>query len=120
MAKTTHAKPWESVGSAIAYWRSLSRLSEIWWTRGAGKEVVDAARRLRFNALVGFARSQSPFYRDAYAGMPERELDPLELPIVTKPALMVRFDDWVTDSKISLAGVTEFVADRRQSGFGQR
>jgi len=116
MAKTTRTKPWEPVNSSIAYWSSLSRLWEIWWTRTAGKGAVDAARRSRFNALVRFARSQSPFYRDAYHGLPERELDPHELPVVTKPRLMARFDDWVTDSEITLAGVTAFVADRERIG----
>ena len=116
MATTTRTKPWEPVSSSIAYWKSLSRHAEIWWTRAAGEEAVNAARRRRFNALVRFARSQSPFYRDAYRGLPERELDPRELPVMTKPQLMAHFDEWVTDPEISLAGVTAFVADRAHIG----
>jgi hypothetical protein len=109
MAKTMRTMPWEPVSSSIAYWKSFSRMWEIWWTRTAGNEAVDAARRSRFNALVRFARSQPPFYRDAYQGLLERELDPRELPDVTKPRLMARFDDWMTDPEINLAGVTAFV-----------
>ncbi len=89
---------------------------EIWWTRTAGPEAVDAARRSRFNALVRFARNRSPFYRDAYRGLPERELDPRELPVVTKPRLMAHFDDWVTDPEIKLADLAAFVADREHIG----
>ena len=113
---TAQTKPWEPIDASIAYWKSLSRMWEIWWTRAAGIEAVDAARRRRFNALVHFARSRSPFYRGAYQGLPERELDPCELPVVTKPKLMAHFDDWVTDPEITLAGVTAFIADREQIG----
>src|SRR5207344_1369179 len=75
-----------------------------------------AARRSRFNALVRYARTHSRFYRDAYAGLPERDLEVGELPVVTKPKLMERFDDWVTDPEVSLAGVTAFIADRGHIG----
>jgi phenylacetate-CoA ligase len=116
MARTTPARPWEPVSSSIAQWTSFSRLCEIWWTRSAGIGAIDAARRSRFNALVRFARRESPFYRHAYRGLPARELEPRELPVVNKRALMAQFDDWVTDPEVSLAGVTAFVADREHIG----
>jgi phenylacetate-coenzyme A ligase PaaK-like adenylate-forming protein len=124
MAVIRSAKLWEpgtapvtaSVAASIGYWQLLSRMSEIWWTRAAGAEAVYAARRRRLNALVRFARLRSPLYREAYRGLPERELDARELPIMTKPELMARFDDWVTDREVTLAGVTEFVADREHIG----
>jgi hypothetical protein len=53
----------------------------------------------RFDALVQFARTHSPFYRDAYRALPARDLSPTELPVMTKQALMARFDDWVTDPR---------------------
>jgi phenylacetate-coenzyme A ligase PaaK-like adenylate-forming protein len=120
MAVVKSAKSWEPVGASIAasvaYWRLVSRMSEIWWTRAAGADAVDAARHRRLDALVRFARLRSPFYREAYRGLPERDLDPRELPVTTKPHLMARFDDWVTDREVTLAGVTAFVADRAHIG----
>jgi phenylacetate-coenzyme A ligase PaaK-like adenylate-forming protein len=116
MGQAARTKPWETVSSSIAYWKSWSRMSEIWWTRAAGEAAVNAARRRRFNALVRFARNQSPFYRDAYRRLPRGDLDPRELPVVTKPRLMAHFDEWVTDPQVSLAGVTAFVADREHIG----
>lgn len=114
---TTSSKAaWATVESAIACWTSCARMGEIGWTRAAGKQAVDDARRRRFNALVRFARHQSPFYRDACRGLPERDLDPGELPVVTKPNLMARFDDWVTDPEIHLPAVEAFVADREHIG----
>ncbi len=38
------------------------------------------------------------------------------LPVVTKSALMDRFDDWVTDPAVDLAGVTAFLADGKHIG----
>ena len=100
----------------MIYWKSVTRLWEIWWTRASGADAIDAARRSRFNALVRYARTHSRFYRDAYAGLPDRDLEVGELPVVTKPKLMEHFDDWVTDPEISLAGVTAFIADRGHIG----
>jgi phenylacetate-CoA ligase len=116
MTETAHSRAWEPLSSTVANWKALSRLWEISWTRSGGKPAVDSARRSRFNALVRFARTQSPFYADAYRGLPEGDLDPRELPIMTKAALMARFDDWVTDPEITWAGVTAFVADRQHIG----
>ena len=107
---------WAPVESSIAFWTCCARIGEIWWTRSAGREAIDAARRRRFDALVRFARSRSPFYRDAFRGLPERECDPRELPVVTKPSLMARFDDWVTDPEIHLPAVEAFIADREHIG----
>jgi phenylacetate-CoA ligase len=116
MPRTTSARPWEPVSSAINQWTSFSRLGEIWWTRSAGIDAILAARRNRFNALVRFAREQSPYYRHACRGLPAGPLDPRELPVMVKHDLMAHFDDWVTDPEVSLAGVTAFVKDREHIG----
>ena len=116
IATTTRMAAWASVESSIAYWTSCARMGEIWWTRAAGREAVDGASRRRFNALVRFARRQSPFYRDAYRGLSEHDHEPGELPVVTKPSLMARFDDWVTDGEIHLPAVRAFIADREHIG----
>ena len=107
---------WDPVRASLAYWAWVSRLSEIWWTRSAGRAAIDAAGRSRFDALVEFARARSPFYRDAYRRLPARRLAPAELPIATKAALMARFDDWVTVPEITLSAVLSFLADRKQIG----
>ena len=116
MTSITRMRPWDPIASSTTYWKSSARMWEIWWTRMSGKEAIDVARQRRFNTLVRFARDHSPFYREAYRGLPERDLDPRELPTVTKAALMARFNDWVTDTEINWEGVTEFIADRKHIG----
>ena len=114
--QNARSAPWQPVSATIAYWKSVSRLWEISWTRSAGEQAVAAACRMRFDALVRLARSRSAFYRHAYRGLPDRALAAHELPIVTKAALMARFNDWVTDPKLTLAGVSAFLADRQHIG----
>jgi phenylacetate-coenzyme A ligase PaaK-like adenylate-forming protein len=79
-------------------------------------DAIDGARRRRFDALVRHARHHSAFYRDAYSTLPQRDLEARELPVVTKPELMARFDDWVTDPDIELDAVMAFIGDRGHIG----
>lgn len=116
MAARAHHNPWERIQASIDYWTWLARMTGIWWTRGAGRTAIAATGRQRFDALVRFARERSPFYREAYRRVPAGETDPSELPVVTKRQLMTRFDDWVTDPDVTLAGVEAFLADREQIG----
>ncbi|GAA3084222.1 hypothetical protein GCM10010464_55290 [Pseudonocardia yunnanensis] len=79
--------------------------------RRGGPAAVAARQRARLAALVDHARTRSPFYRQLYAGLPERVEDPALLPVTGKAALMGRFDDWITDPAVTLERVQAFVAD---------
>ena len=50
-------------------------------------------------------------YAELYRGLPGGTPVLERLPTVTKPQLMSRFDDWVTDPKVTRTGVEEFVAE---------
>ena len=62
------------------------------------------------------ARANSPFYRDLYQHLPEEINDLSLLPLVTKPELMARFNDWVTDPRVNLAGIKTFLAEKKNIG----
>ncbi len=89
--------------------------------RGVGWDALRAERsgpagiaerqRTRLADLVRFARERSPYHRELYRGLPSTVEDPSLLPPVTKPSLMSRFDEWVTDPDVTLEGVRAFVAD---------
>ena len=57
--------------------------------------------------LRDFAVGRSPFYRDLHRGLEDAPLE--SLPVVTKPMLMERFDDVVTDRDVRLADVEAFL-----------
>ena len=106
------------VRASVDYWTWYSRLvRHLVDARARARRRSPPPRRNRFDALVQFARERSPFYRDAYRGLPAGRLDPAALPVVTKRALMDRFDDWVTDPAVDLAGVDRVP---RRSGAHRR
>jgi phenylacetate-CoA ligase len=111
MQESLTSYPVEALRSAVAYWNWFSHVSDIWWTRRQGEAALTAVRRARLIALVQFARTHSPFYREAYRGVPDHGLSGAELPVVTKHELMARFDDWVADRAVTQAGVEAFLAD---------
>jgi phenylacetate-CoA ligase len=84
-------------------------------TRQGGPGLM--RRRLeRFSSLVEHARAQSPFYRELYAGLPPGAPDPEQLPRTSKPELMARFDDWVTDPRLNRSDLEAFIADPTLGG----
>ena len=100
--------------SALAFWCTCADVAELWLTRHGGTAAGSVATR-RLDDLVAFARAASPFYRSLYEGLPARPAL-AELPPVSKPDLMARFDDWCTDPRIDRASVERFLADPARIG----
>src|SRR5512135_503429 len=109
-------EPWDEARSALSWWTWVTRTSEIWWTRTAGRDAIDKARASRLASLIGFARDHSPFYRERWGALPRREPALSELPVVTKRELMTNFEGWVTDRGVTRAGIDAFLADRAHIG----
>lgn len=73
-------------------------------------EARETVKQARFAALVRHAATRSPWYAELYRGLDLREVTPSALPTVTKSALMERFDDWVTDPRLRLADIDQYLA----------
>ena len=76
--------------------------------------AIAARQATRLEALVWHARLASRFYADHHREVSPGLIGPealYHLPPVTKPELMARFDDWVTEPSVTRAGVEQFVAD---------
>ena len=80
-----------------------------------GPGAIAAHRDARLRGMVEHARARSPFYGARWAGLPDApRLD--ELPPVSKPELMARFDDWLTDPRVRLRDVEAFISDPGRVG----
>jgi phenylacetate-coenzyme A ligase PaaK-like adenylate-forming protein len=105
---------------ALAAWRHTLQcagtLSELWLTRAASPAGIGAVAAARAADLIRHARRSSPFYRALYHGRRGESATLHHLPVVTKSALMARFDEWATDRRITRAAVGAFIADRSRSG----
>ncbi len=74
------------------------------------RERLERLQQRRLRALVRYAKENSPFYRELYRGVGE-DFELSDLPPVTKPELMARFDDVVTDRAVTMARVEAFTKD---------
>ena len=84
------------------------------WRAARSGPALTARQAARLEALVRHARRDSRFYAEHYRQCHRGRSVPkcsTSLPPVTKPELMARFDDWVTDPSVTRAGVEQFVAD---------
>ncbi|GAY17152.1 phenylacetate--CoA ligase family protein [Mycobacterium sp. shizuoka-1] len=98
---------------------------DAWRTTRGGAGAVTARQAPRLQALVAYARTHSRFYAGHYRDVrhgPVSLASLPSLPAVYKPELMARFDEWVTDPKLTRTGVSAWVADPANIGrdmFGE-
>ncbi|WP_280153041.1 AMP-binding protein [Piscinibacter sp. XHJ-5] len=75
--------------------------------------ALQATRLARLLQSVG---ASSAYYRPLLRGRDPSTVRLQELPVVSKPELMQRFDDWVTDPRLKLNELQAFISDRRRIG----
>lgn len=97
-------------------------LSLVWWAfdsrlaAAGGAGGFDRRAHLRQRQIIHWARTASPFYRNLYRGLPPHPESFRDLPPVTKPQLMARFDDWLTDPAVTLDHVQPWLSDLENIG----
>ena len=62
----------------------------------------------RLRELVAYSREHSPYFAKLYADLPE-DFTLTDLPITEKSTLLENYNDWVTDRKLNLDDVLEYV-----------
>lgn len=67
-------------------------------------------------AMVDYARAHFRFYAEHYRGLPTSVTEIQQLPPVTKPELMLRFDGWVTASNVGRADLERWIGDLSHLG----
>jgi phenylacetate-CoA ligase len=82
--------------------RSALRKHERW-----SRAMLDSHRAAGLAKLRRLATEQSPFYRRFHAGCDSRPL--ADLPVLSKAQLMESFDELVTDRRVRLADLREFL-----------
>jgi phenylacetate-coenzyme A ligase PaaK-like adenylate-forming protein len=106
---------WESeIALACARWAAA--VADACLTAMGTRDAADGRARERLASLVAFARAHSPYFREVYRDVEDPRPALSSLPIVTRRALMARFDDWVTDPQIKRSSVEGFVADVENVG----
>ena len=65
-------------------------------------------QRQRLTELVGHVKEHSPYFARLYAGV-ACDADITQLPITDKATLLANYDDWVTDRRLHLQQVLDYV-----------
>lgn len=89
---------------------------DLWRAEREGPAGLLQRCEERLEALVAHARVYSPYYRQLYSNFGHGPVNLSDLPVTSKSELMSRFDEWVTDRRITLDDVEAFVADPTLSG----
>ena len=89
---------------------------DAWRTERGGSPQITRRQRERLDQLVDYARAHSPLYAERYRGLPAHVAALEQLPPVTKPELMHRFDDWVTDSEVHRSDLQQWIGDLSHLG----
>jgi phenylacetate-CoA ligase len=84
----------------------------VWRAGRSSRSEIITRQEARSANLITFARARSPLYRELYSHLPDDTRELARLPVVTKPALMARFDEWVTDRDVTISAATAHMLDR--------
>lgn len=101
--------PIEVAGWLTALWQHSRNLR-------TSRAAIERAQLRKFRRLVNRAWNRSPYYRsiiESY-GIDRRRCVPSDFPVLTKNEVIERFDDIVTDRRISRARVAEFLASSKE------
>src|SRR5437763_14632843 len=109
-------EPLEGARSTLAWWTWVAQTSEIWWTRTAGRDAIDAARASRLASLIAFTRERSPFYRNHWRDVAPQNIALGDFPVVAKRDLMADFDAWTTDPDVTRHRIDAVLAARSHIG----
>jgi phenylacetate-coenzyme A ligase PaaK-like adenylate-forming protein len=93
-------------------WKSLQQRAVLWKSPRQIRVLQD--RRLR--SLVARAKQQSPFYAERFRHIDPRRFALDELPTITKTEMMRNFDRFVTDRRLKLAELEDFIKDPGRLG----
>ena len=79
-------------------------------------EAMLALQQKRLRRLLAHAARLSPFYRERFRGHDLDSCELAELPTLSKAEMMARFDDLVTDRRVTRQGVQAFIDDPANLG----
>ncbi len=89
---------------------TLAAARDVLLAGGMSAARIAQVRHERLQALLAHAARHAPIYRQL-AGRSRGTPSLQDFPVMPKAQLMQRFDEWVTDPGIRLAGLRDFVAD---------
>lgn len=97
-------------------WRANATGLEVMLTPTASASAIAARQRSRLVQMLQWAAARSRLYGERLQRTDLARAALGDLPPVTKPELMHRFDEWVTDRRLVLPELLRFVDDAERIG----
>ena len=85
------------------------RVNELRAIRSQGSAAVEAYRREQLTRVIAHAQDNAPFYRRLYRGINPASCKLTDLPVTRKELLMNHFDEAVTDPRLNMTGVLDWL-----------
>lgn len=104
------------MGTVFDPFRLACACAEMRAVELATPQALAQMQQRRLSQLLSAARSGSRLYRERLAGLPEGASVLADIEPVGREQLMERFDDWVCDPALSLAGLQAWLADPSNIG----
>ncbi len=79
------------------------------------REDLEKLQKKRLKKLVNHARKNSPYFKELYKGV-GKDFDLKDLPTTNKVEMMDNFDEWLTDSAVTMSRIEEFTKDIDNAG----
>lgn len=97
-------------------WRANATAMDVMLTLTGSARALAQRQRSRLVRMLQWSASRSPLYRERL-----HRVDPAtavlgDLPVVSKTELMHRFGEWVTDPRLELPALLQFIADPERIG----
>lgn len=93
--------------------KTIGMMKALWLCsqyKKASPQQRKAIQAARLQALVAYARQNSPYYAKLYEDVPE-QFALSDLPAVNKRQLMEHWDEWVTDRSVTLEQINRFLGN---------
>lgn len=94
----------------IANWYRIQKIIH------SDKDYVEGIQQERLRRLLRHTVSNSEFYQDLYQGIDIETCSLKDLPIVTKAAMMDNYDRFVTDKRLKLREIQNWLKDNKNAG----
>lgn len=101
----------------IKLWNILRLKNELIRNQKLPHEGLKNLQDQKFRDVLKYAMAHSPFYREFYKGIDPETCLLQDLPILTKRLMMDNYDRLVTDPRLNLKELEEFLSDRANAGL---
>ena len=93
----------------------ISAMIKTYKGNNLSQEKIKKLQYKRLKKLVNYARHNSSYFKDLYAGVGD-DFSLEDLPTTNKIEMMKNFDSWVTDNNINIKRIEEFTNDIENIG----